>query len=75
MCIRPEGAALILLEQRVMQEAEDGLEEKADEDDNADDGVVAVELGSISKRLRRAEMALTKSMPLAMYTPKPKAAM
>jgi hypothetical protein len=44
MDMGPEGATLVLLEERVVEHAEDGLEEEADEDHNADDGVVLADL-------------------------------
>lgn len=51
MAVGPEGARAVLLEERVVQEAEDGLEEEADEDDDADDGVLVGELSSVSEAL------------------------
>lgn len=40
MPVGPEGAGLVLFEEGMMQEAEDGLEEEAYEDYDADDGMV-----------------------------------
>lgn len=43
MHVRPECAALIFLEQRVVQETEDGLQEDENEYYDTDDGVVMIE--------------------------------
>lgn len=44
MGMRPESAGLIFPEKCMVQEAEDRLEEEANEDDYADDGVCFIEL-------------------------------
>ena len=48
--VGPEGAALVLLEELMMQHAEGGHEEYKDEEENADNGVVGVNLSSSSAK-------------------------
>lgn len=43
MSVRPDRAAMVLLERKVMQQPQDGLEEQQSEDDDADDGVVVAD--------------------------------
>jgi hypothetical protein len=44
MDVRPQGTSLVFLKEQVVEVAKDGLEEEEYEDDDADDGMVLVEL-------------------------------
>lgn len=84
MGVRPEGPPLEVLEVVVVEQAEDGLEEQEDEEEDADNWVRVVELDArVSSRVtffecfstRGGEEIHTILSCVAMYTPSPNAAM
>jgi hypothetical protein len=77
MSVGPESAMRVFLEHEMMQVSKYGLEKQSNKDNYANDWMVLVELMQLSVKI--PEWFLCKirtiSISLAMYTPRPKAAM